>query len=100
MIQHVMSGGRDSVREWHMRRLGPHLFEAKANDMVGTRGSTSGRTLHWTWILATEPGNGLKDISMEQWMYLADNVTLLNRTIVTKLGVRLAEISEQFVRRP
>jgi hypothetical protein len=31
-------------------------------------------------------------------MYLADNGTLLVRTIITKLGIRLAEISEQFVR--
>jgi hypothetical protein len=35
---------------------------------------------------------------MDQWMYLADNGTLLNRTIMTKLGIRLGEISEQFVR--
>ena len=35
---------------------------------------------------------------MEQWMYLSDNGTLMVRTIVTKLGVRLAEISEQFER--
>ena len=48
---------------------------------------------------ATPEGpNGLLNVSMEQWMYLADNGTLLNRTIITKLGVRLAEISEQFVR--
>jgi hypothetical protein len=100
MVQHVVSGGKDSVRDWHMRRLGNNRFEATANDVVGTaRGSPSGRTLHWTWKLATKPGNCLFNVRMEQWMYLADNGTLLNRTIVTKFGVRLAEISEQFVRR-
>jgi hypothetical protein len=99
MIQHVMSGGKDSLRDWHMRRLGRGEFEATANDVIGTaRGHTSGRTLHWTWILATKPGNCVFNVNMEQWMYLADNGTLMNRTIITKLGVRLAEISEQFVR--
>lgn len=99
MIQHLVSSGKDTVRDWHLRRLGHGQFEAKANDMVGTaRGSSSGRTFHWTWTLATKPGNCLLNVSMDQWMYLADNGTLMNRTIITKLGVRLAEVSEQFVR--
>lgn len=100
MIQHVMHDGKESVRDWHIRRLGDGQFEATANDVVGTvRGSPSGRTLHWSWTLAGKPGNPLFNVTMEQWMYLADNGTLLNRTIITKLGVRLAEVSEQFVRR-
>ena len=100
MVQHVMTGGKDTVRDWHLRRLGDGQFEATANDMAGTaRGQASGRTFHWTWSLATKPGNGVFNVEMEQWMYLADNGTLMNRTIITKLGVRLAEISEQFVRR-
>ena len=99
MVQHVVHDGGDTVRDWHVRRVGPGQFEATANDVVGTaRGSTSGRTLHWTWTLATRPGHTLYDVTMDQWMYLADDGTLLNRTVITKLGVRLAEVSEQFVR--
>ncbi len=91
--------GKRSVRDWHIRRLGAGQFDARANDMVGTvRGAPSGRTLHWIWVLETKPGNCLFNITMEQWMYLSDHGTLMVRTIVTKLGVRLAEISEQFVR--
>ncbi len=99
MIQHVESGGKESVRDWHIRRLGNGRFEATASDVVGTaRGAPSGRTLHWTWTLAAKPGNRLYNVKMKQWMYLSDNGTLLVRTTVTKLGLRLAEISEQFVR--
>lgn len=100
MVQHVTADGKESVRDWHIRRMGNGKFEATANDVVGiARGATSGRMLHWNWTLATQPGNSLFNIKMEQWMYLADNGTLLVRTIITKLGVRFAEISEQFVRR-
>lgn len=100
MVQHVVTNGKDTVRDWHIRRLGNGQFEATANDLVGTaRGVASGRTLHWTWTWATNPGNPLLNVKMEQWMYLADNGTLMNRTIISKLGVRLAEVSEQFVRR-
>ena len=100
MTQQLNVDGKLSVRDWEMRRRGDGQFEARANDMVGTaRGLAVGRTFHWTWTLAASPGNALKNVSMEQWMYLADNGTLMNRTIITKLGVRLAEVSEQFVRR-
>jgi len=99
MVQQVMVDGKTTPRTWQMRRLGNGVFEATANDMVGTaRGTASGRTFHWTWTLATKPGNALKNVRMKQWMYLADNGTMMNRTIITKFGVRLAEVSEQFVR--
>ena len=99
MVQHVRHDGEDTVRDWHVRRLAGGVFEATANDLVGTaRGTPSGRMLHWTWTLATKPGNGLYDVTMDQWMYLADDGTLMNRTTISKLGVRLAGVSEQFVR--
>ncbi len=95
MIQHVVTGGETSVRDWRGQ------FEARANDVVGVaRGAPSGRTLHWTWTLAARPGNPLFNLTMDQHMYLADDGTLVNRTIVKKLGIRLAEITEQFVRSP
>ncbi len=101
LVQHVAVSGKDSVREWHMRRLDAHHFAATANDMVGeARGEASGRMFHWTWIWATQSGSDLRNVAMEQWMYLADDGTLMNRTVVTKLGIRLAEVSEQFVREP
>ena len=99
MIQHVTHDGQTTTRDWHLRRLGPHSFEATANDVAGTaHGTTFGRTLHWTWTLETHPGHPLYNVTMDQWMYLADNGTLMNRTIISKWGVRLAEVSEQFVR--
>lgn len=99
MIQQLVVDGKPTTRQWHMRRLSPGQFVATATDMIGTaRASASGRTLHWTWTLATKPGNGFYNVKMEQWMYLSDNNTLLNRTVISKWGVRLAEISEQFVR--
>jgi hypothetical protein len=97
MTQHVLTGGQDTTRTWHMRRLGNNHFQATANDMVGVaQGTASGRTFHWTW--ATHPNNPATNLTMEQWMYLADNNTLMNRTIITKLGIRLAEVTEQFIR--
>ena len=99
MVQHVTNAEGTTQREWHMRRLGGGKFEASANDMVGTAtGESSGRVFHWTWTLATRPGNAWRDVQFEQWMYLMDDGAMVNRTQVTKLGIRLAQVTEQFHR--
>lgn len=91
--------GQDApvTRIWQMRRTGPGHYEATANDMVGTAtGEASGRAFHWTWTLATSPGNSLKNVEMDQWWYLLDDGSMLNRTTVRKLGAILIEVSEHF----
>ncbi len=68
--------------------------------MDGTAaGTVSGRAFHWTWILQTSPGNSLKNVTMDQWFYRMDDGAVMIRTIVSKAGVRLIEVSEQFEKR-
>lgn len=100
--QRVQTGADPAtMRDWHMRRVGPGRYEATANDIIGTaQGGASGRAFHWTWTLALHPGNPLSHVGMDQWWYLQDDGTMLNRTIITKLGVVVAEVTEHFVREP
>jgi len=101
MVQRLtMEDGTRQQRDWHMRRVGAHRYEATANDMAETAaGEARGRVFHWRWTLV-EAGNPLLDVTMEQWMYLMANGAMLNRTIVSKLGITLAEVTEQFERVP
>ncbi len=95
--------GQDApvTRTWQMRRAGPGRYEATANDMVGVAaGEAAGRAFHWTWVLATSPGNPLRNVTMEQWWYLLDDGSMLNRTTIRKFGAILAEVSEHFRRVP
>ncbi len=102
MVQQLTIGQDAPVtRRWQMRRAGPNRYEATANDMVGVAtGEASGRAFHWTWTLALSPGNDLKNVLMDQWWYLLDDGSMLNRTTVRKLGITLAEVSEHFARIP
>jgi hypothetical protein len=95
------SDGTITHRDWHLRRTAPGHFEATANDMVGTaHGDAAGRAFHWDWVWAAGGSNPLKHVTMHQWMYLMPDGTMMNRTVVTKLGVTLAQVSEQFSRAP
>jgi hypothetical protein len=102
MVQHLtLPDGGTQMRDWHMRRTAPHMFEATANDMVGAaRGEARGRVFHWRWVLATKPGDALRDVVMDQWMYGEANGAMVNRTTIRKLGVILAEVTEQFEHAP
>ena len=101
-LQHLHVGtDAATTRDWHMRRVGPGKFDADANDMVGTaHGEGEGRAFHWTWTLALHPGNPLTNVSMDQWWYLQADGSMLNRTIIRKLGIVVAEVTEHFVRTP
>ncbi len=87
-----------TVRTWRMRRTGPGRFEATANDMVGTAvGEAAGPAFHWRWTLASEPGNSLKNVVLDQWWYLQADGSMLNRTTIRKVGFIAAEVTEHFV---
>jgi hypothetical protein len=97
MVQTLTLGdGTVQHRDWHLRRNG-HDFIATANDMVGeAHGTASGRVFHWSFVLATKPGNALFNVTFDQWMYLLDDGSMMNRTTVRKIGVIIAEVSEVF----
>ena len=98
MVQRLTFGdGRVQTRDWHMRRVAPHRFDATANDMVGTaHGEAAGRAFHWGWSVLARPGNPLTEVTLDQWMYLLDDGSVLNRSSISKLGVQLAQVSEVF----
>jgi hypothetical protein len=98
MVQTLTLGdGTASHRDWHLRRTGPASFVATANDMAGEAvGEAAGRVFHWSWTLELSPGNPLKNVTMDQWMYLMDGGSMMNRTTISKLGITVAEVSEQF----
>jgi hypothetical protein len=100
MSQHLtFQDGTVQDRVWTMSRAGSGRFQATANDMIGTAdGRAEGRMFHWQWVLARSPGNPLMNVTMEQWMYRLPDGTGLIRTTISKLGIILAEVTEQFTR--
>jgi hypothetical protein len=97
MVQTLHTGGSVTIRTWHLRQTGANSYFATANDMAGSAtATTGGRAMHWRWVLETSPGDSLKNVTMDQWFYRMDDGAVMVRTIVSKAGIRLIEISEQF----
>ncbi len=96
----IFSDGTKQHRSWHIRRVDAHHFTATANDMVGTAaGEAYGNVFHWSFTLALAPGNPLSHVQMSQWMYLQpDGRSLINHTTIRKLGIVVAQVTEEFRR--
>jgi hypothetical protein len=98
MVQVLHVGdAKPQTRVWEFTEVSPKVFTATANDMDGTaEGLVAGREFHWRWVLEARPGDPLANILMTQYMYRLEDGSVMIRTIATKLGVRLVEISEVF----
>lgn len=98
LVQRLLfQDGTTQQRDWVLWRNGRDRFDATANDMVGTaKGEANGRMFHWAWVLARSPGNPLMNVTMQQWMYRMDDGSVTIRTTVSKFGVIIAEVTEQF----
>lgn len=92
--------GRTQQRVWRIRRLDEHRYEATAPDVIGVApGEAYGNTFHWEYTLALNPRNVFTRVRMHHWMYLqADGTTMINRVVITKLGLVIAETTEHFHR--
>ena len=94
----IIAHGRKTHRSWLIRRLDERHYLATGTGIVGTaHGEASGNSFHLEFTMDALPGNPLGRVHMSQWMYLqADGVTMVNRATVTKAGVIITEITEQF----
>lgn len=68
--------------------------------MVGTaNGQTRGNAFRWTYTLALPVDGKVYNVDLDDWMYLIDDRVMLNRATMSKLGVRLGEITLSFTKR-
>lgn len=92
--------GKTESRAFHIRRLDDHHFAATGTDVVGTAyGEFFGNAFHWKYLVRARPGNPFARVAFDQWMYMPEGTdTMFTHVMVTKLGLRLAEVTESFHR--
>jgi len=95
------SDGTTSSRVWSIRKTGEHSYVGTAGDVIGTAdGVAYGNALHWEYTLALDVGGRSYAVEFDDWMYLQDGGTLLNKSLVSKFGIRVGEVILAFSRRP
>lgn len=86
--------GSTSKRVWTISRLGLDSYRGTAADVVGeAEGIASGNTLNWQYQLIIDYGGSSWEVSLDDWMFLADEKTLINRAKMKKFGVFVGDIT-------
>ena len=67
--------------------------------MVGeARGEVAGNALRWRYVLNLPVDGSVYEVSLDDWMYLMDEDTLINRSSMSKLGVEVGQVTLFFRR--
>jgi hypothetical protein len=93
------SDGTTENRVWKLVKDG-NRYTGTAGDVVGTaQGSAEGNALRWSYVLALPVDGRTWHMDMDDWMYLIDEKTMLNRTTMSKFGFKVGEVTLSFRKR-
>jgi hypothetical protein len=94
------SDGKKEKRVWTVEKLDEHRYTGRAHDVIGEAvGRAYGNALQWNYVLKLPPEQDGYEVDLDDWMYLVDDKTLLNRSEIRKFGIRFAEITIAFRKR-
>ena len=89
----LWSDGERQLRTWELTKSGANAFQGTATDVVGTAvGRGAGNAFNWKYKLRIDTGHSQIDVRMDDWMYLIDERTLLNRTAMSFFGFGVGEV--------
>ena len=94
MREHFLydSGNRHN-REWQLELGNDGTIRAEADDLVGPgRGRQDGSALHLIYRIRLPQDAGGHVLSVTDWMYLAPNGVIVNRSQFRKFGIKVAEL--------
>jgi len=88
------SDGTKQKRVWTLTPDGPGQWRGTAGDVVGeARGETAGNALRWRYVLRLPVDGEEYNVELDDWMYLMDSKTLINRSYMSKFGVEVGQIT-------
>ena len=94
------SDGTTQQRVWTITRHDAGRYTGRAGDVVGeARGEAAGNALRWRYVLSLPVDGKVYDVVFDDWMFLMDERVMLNRSTMSKFGVRLGEVTLSFYKR-
>ena len=92
--QFVYDDGTTQQRIWHLEDLGNGHYTGRADDVIGVaNGIVAGSVLNWRYTLALPVNNKTYHVQFDDWMYLHDQHTLINKAVMSKFGFKLGEVT-------
>ena len=95
------SDGTKQRRTWNLTRVDKHTFTGTAADVIGeAKGQAYGNALRWQYVLALEVDDSVYHVNFDDWMWLIDEHTVINHSVMSKYGVTLGNVILVFRKNP
>ncbi|MDG1580108.1 DUF3833 domain-containing protein [Pseudomonas sp. GOM6] len=97
----LYSDGTRQRRVWTLTPDGEGRWRGRADDVLGeAQGEIAGNALRWRYQLNLPVDDTTYVVEFDDWMYLMDEDTLINRSSMRKFGVELGQVTLFFRRAP
>ncbi len=91
------SDGEIQNRQWQITKIDEHNYEGTAGDVVGTaKGYSYGPAFKFEYVLLVPVKGREIKITFDDWIFLQDENVAINRAIMTKFGIKVAELTVFF----
>ncbi|HEX4878665.1 MAG TPA: DUF3833 domain-containing protein [Limnobacter sp.] len=93
------SDGTTEKRVWTIYKNGDS-YTGTAGDVLGTAtGQAAGNAFNWKYTLRLPVDGSTYEVQFDDWMYLMDDKTMLNKAVMSKFGIELGEVLLSFRKR-
>jgi hypothetical protein len=91
----VFDNGEKSQRTWKIKFDNDNNFTATAGDVVGiAKGTQHGNALQMNYVLDLKIDEKTNyKVNLDDWMYLIDDKTLINKSTIKKFGITFAKLT-------
>ncbi|MBT8766578.1 DUF3833 domain-containing protein [Metapseudomonas boanensis] len=97
----LYSDGVRQRRVWTLTPEAPGRWRGRAADVIGEAyGEVAGNALRWRYQMNLPVDGRPLEVTFDDWMYLMNEDTLINRSSMSKLGVELGQVTLFFRRQP
>lgn len=87
------SDGSTQKRTWNLVRIDQNNYTGTADDVVGeAQGTAYGHALRWQYTLDLQVDDESYHVHFDDWMYLIDEHTVINRSVMSKFGIDVGEV--------
>jgi hypothetical protein len=92
--------GTTQQRIWRLTKQVDGSWKGLADDVKGEAiGKIAGNALNWRYTLLLPVDGTVYEMQMDDWMYLLDDDSMINRASMRKFGVEVGEVTLFFRRR-
>ena len=89
----IFDDGEKTQRTWKIVFSDESTFVGSAEDVVGeAKGRVNGNAVNLNYVLNIPYKDSTMNLDMDDWMYLTEKNTIVNRTSMKKFGFKVGEI--------